>query len=43
MGVVTGELFPTLGVAPLLGRTLAPGDDRLGAAPVAVISEGLWQ
>jgi putative ABC transport system permease protein len=43
IGVVTGELFPTLGVAPLLGRTLAPADDRLGAAPVAVISEGVWQ
>lgn len=43
IGVVTGELFPTLGVVPLLGRVLAAGDDRVGAAPVAVISEGLWQ
>ena len=43
IGVVTGELFPTLGVAPLLGRTLTAGDDQVGAAPVAVISEGLWQ
>ena len=40
---MTGELFPTLGVAPLLGRMLSAGDDRVGAAPVAVISEGLWQ
>jgi putative ABC transport system permease protein len=43
LGPVTGELFPTLGVAPLLGRMLSADDDRVGAAPVAVISEGLWQ
>jgi predicted permease len=43
IGVVTGDLFPTLGVVPLLGRALAVDDDRVGAAPVAVISEGLWQ
>jgi predicted permease len=43
MGVVSGEFFPTLGVTPLLGRTLAGADDRLGTAPVALISEGLWQ
>jgi putative ABC transport system permease protein len=43
IGAVTGELFPTLGVAPLLGRMLAAGDDQVGAAPVAVLSEGLWR
>jgi putative ABC transport system permease protein len=43
IGVVTGDLFSTLGVAPLLGRTLSAEDDRVGAAPVAVLSEGLWQ
>src|SRR5919106_2478809 len=43
IGVVTGELFSTLGVAPLLGRTLSAEDDRVGAAPVTVLSEGLWQ
>jgi putative ABC transport system permease protein len=43
LGVVTGELFSTLGVPPLLGRTLTADDDRRGAAPVAVLSEGLWE
>ena len=43
LGAVTGELFSTLGVAPILGRTLEAADDRIGAAPVTVISEGLWE
>ena len=40
IGVVTGDLFSTLGVRPMLGRLLTPADDRLGAAPVAVLSPG---
>ena len=43
LGIVTGDLFSTLGVAPLLGRTLSAEDDRVGAAPVAIISESLWE
>jgi hypothetical protein len=43
LGLVSGELFPTLGVKPVLGRTLVPDDDRRGAAAVAVLSEGLWE
>ena len=43
LGVVAGELFATLGISPKLGRVLDAGDDRVGAAPVAVISEGLWR
>ena len=39
---VTGNYFPFLGVRPVLGRLLAPEDDRPGAARVAVISSGLW-
>jgi predicted permease len=42
IGVFSGNLFSTLGVAPVLGRLLAPADDRRGAARVAVLSEGLW-
>ena len=39
---VTGNYFRFLGVQPVLGRLLAPEDDRLGASRVAVISSGLW-
>jgi putative ABC transport system permease protein len=40
---VTGNLFPTLGVAALRGRLLIPDDDRLDGSPVAVMSEELWR
>jgi predicted permease len=39
---VTADYFKVLGAKPLLGRTFAPGEDEIGAAPIAVISEGLW-
>ena len=40
---VTGNYFQFLGVQPVLGRLLAPDDDRPAAARVAVISTGLWE
>ena len=40
---VTGNYFQFLGVQPVLGRLLAPEDDRPGAARVAVISSRLWE
>ena len=40
---VTPSLFPTLGVRPLLGRTLEPADTMTGAPAVTVISHNLWQ
>jgi predicted permease len=40
---VTSGFFSILGVQPLLGRNFAPGEDEIGASPVALISEGLWQ
>ena len=39
--VVSGELFPLLGVEPQVGRLLSPADEREGAR-VAVLSHGLW-
>jgi predicted permease len=40
---ITSDFFPLLGVQPLLGRTFAGGEDRIGAAPLVLISAGLWQ
>lgn len=43
-GVYAGaNLFPVLGLAPLLGRSMVPDDDRPGAALVVILSHGLWQ
>ncbi len=39
----SGNLFSTLGVAPMLGRSFRPDEDRYGAPRVAVISFSLWQ
>src|ERR1700694_1833090 len=41
----SGGMFDTLGVPPLLGRTLTESDDRRGGGPdgpVAVISYAFW-
>ena len=39
----SAELFQVLGVRPALGRGFEPGDDAMGAEPVAVLSYGLWR
>ena len=41
--VVEPRYFRILKTKPLLGRTLAAEDDRLGAEPVAVLSEAFWR
>jgi predicted permease len=40
---VSGDLFPLLGVNPILGRTFTSAEEQAGAGPVALISEGLWR
>ncbi|HEX8362998.1 MAG TPA: ADOP family duplicated permease [Longimicrobium sp.] len=39
----TAELFQVLGVKPAMGPGFRPGDDRLAAEPVVVISHSLWR
>jgi len=39
---VTASLFKVLGVAPIVGRPLTDDDEKLGAAPVALLAESLW-
>ena len=41
--LVSGNFFDVLGAHPLMGRALERSDDRLGAAPAAVLSYNAWQ
>ncbi|MDQ2824992.1 MAG: ABC transporter permease, partial [Verrucomicrobiota bacterium] len=40
---VTRNFFNVIGLAPQLGRTFSEDEDKVGAPPVAVISDRLWQ
>jgi predicted permease len=40
---ISSNFFSLLGVKPVVGRTFTPEEDRKGAGPVALISEGLWK
>src|SRR5262249_56250847 len=42
-GRATSDLFTTLGVPPLLGRTFDDAETRPGGAPVAVLSQEVWR
>ena len=42
-GFVSASLFPTLGIQPIHGRALRADDDRIGAEPVALLSDMLWR
>jgi len=39
---VTSTLVPTLGMQPILGRALTPDDDKVGSAPVVMLSDSFW-
>src|SRR6476469_10033606 len=40
--MISSGFFEILGVNPLMGRTFTADEDRLGANPTAMITEGLW-
>ncbi|HEY8234355.1 MAG TPA: ABC transporter permease, partial [Vicinamibacteria bacterium] len=41
-GVVSGSYFEVMGLRPVLGRLIGPGDDGPRAAPVAVLTHRFW-
>jgi len=41
--LVSGDYFQTLGVPPVVGRTLQPADEKPGAEAVTVLSYTYWQ
>jgi predicted permease len=41
--MVSADFFSILGLQPLKGRWFTPGEDRLGGAPVVIISASLWK
>ena len=40
--MISAEFFTALGMQPLLGRAFGPEEDKAGAGPVAILSDGLW-
>jgi predicted permease len=40
---VSANLFPTLGVVPMLGRNILPDEDRPNVERVLILSYGLWK
>ncbi len=41
--MISASFFPLLGVKATVGRTFLPSEDQVGAAPVVLISGGLWK
>ncbi|HEX4545943.1 MAG TPA: ABC transporter permease, partial [Candidatus Acidoferrum sp.] len=41
--MISAEFFPTLGLQPVQGRNFRSDEDRPGAAPVAILGDGLWK
>ena len=40
--MISAEFFTALGMQPLLGRTFRSEEDKAGAGPAAILSDGLW-
>ncbi|MEP6835529.1 MAG: ABC transporter permease [Gemmatimonas sp.] len=43
VGLVTGNYFSVMGLAPILGRAFTSIDDGAGAAPVIMLTHEYWQ
>jgi putative ABC transport system permease protein len=41
--LISAALMPLLGLQPIAGRVFSEADERVGAAPVAMIGESLWR
>ena len=41
--IIAHNLFPLLGIAPAIGRTFLPEEDKLGNGPVAILSGEIWK
>jgi len=40
--MISADFFTALGIRPVLGRAFLPDEDKVGASPVAILSDGLW-
>jgi len=40
---ISSDYFLVLGANPVIGRTFAPGEDKIGTAPIALIGAGFWK
>src|SRR6266566_833118 len=43
LAFTTANFLPLLAEKPQLGRFFAPGEDRRGAAPLMILTDGLWR
>jgi predicted permease len=39
---ITAAMVPTLGIQPIIGRSLTAEDDKVGAVPVVILSDSFW-
>jgi putative ABC transport system permease protein len=43
VAAVSSDFFPLMRISPIRGRAFAPEDQRVGAAPVVLVSYSYWQ
>ncbi len=41
--MISADMFPALGIPPILGRNFRSEEDQPGASPVVIIGDGLWK